>query len=171
MARLRHSAVHRQPVTAKGVSQLLESAVKLSQILQDYRRTEKLDNVRKELDSKISAIKLHKAVLEDTAAAGLLDVQRQHDELDRREKAIIKEAVKADRQNNIFIGQFLEEHVFGTFGKGKRAWVPHGLEEQDVGYGAGGKRIEKGLRLDHGAQVNGVQENSSKNGNYYYDNL
>lgn len=171
LTKLRNSAVHREPVEAKDVSQLLDSAIKLAQILQDYRRAAQLEDVRDELESKIEVIELRKALLEESFTAGFLDIQRQREELDLREKALIEGTVKEDRQNNVFIGQLLEEHVQGTFGKGKRVRVPHGVEGQCVDYKAERDRIEQSLRVDHGAGINGAVENPGGDDDYYYDSL
>ncbi|KAL2107110.1 hypothetical protein VUR80DRAFT_5689 [Thermomyces stellatus] len=171
VSRLRNSAVHREPVTAKGVSQLLESAVKLSQILQDDRRSALLDDVRKELKSKIRAMERNKTALEDTFIAGLLDIQRQREELDRKEMELIEGTVKGDQQNKAYVGKLLEEHVLRIFGKGKCILAPHGPEEQGVYYKAQRTRLEQSLQTDHGVGVNGLQESYLSDTGYDYDDL
>lgn len=66
ISNLRHTAVHRLPTTAKGVSRLLESAVKFTQILQDNFRAAQLEELLSDVNSKLTAMELNKNVLEDT---------------------------------------------------------------------------------------------------------
>ncbi len=55
VSNLRHTAVHRLPTTARGVSQLLESAVKLMQVLEDGLRAAQLEELWSDVNSKIKS--------------------------------------------------------------------------------------------------------------------
>ena len=112
---LRHTAVHRLPTTAKGISRLLEHAVKFAQILQDTVRAAQLDDMRSALDSQIQAMELNKNALEDMATVELLEIQRQREELDRREAALIDGMLKDDLENKALVGQLLEDNARGIF--------------------------------------------------------
>jgi hypothetical protein len=74
---LRHTAVHRLPTTARGISQLLQSAAELVSALYDHRRAAQLDTLKCEFDSKIKAMELNKKVLENQTTEKLQDIRRQ----------------------------------------------------------------------------------------------
>ncbi|RYO93700.1 hypothetical protein DL762_000905 [Monosporascus cannonballus] len=108
---LRHSAVHRLPNTARGVRDLCKSAVTLATTLGDNIRAIKLEEICHELDDKMETMKLNKNALEITATAGLEEIKRQREELDRREKEIVAQMVREDQENKVFMGVLLEESV------------------------------------------------------------
>ncbi|RYP90803.1 hypothetical protein DL770_003064 [Monosporascus sp. CRB-9-2] len=108
---LRHSAVHRLPNTARGIRDLCKSAVTLATTLGDNIRAIKLEEMCHELDDKMETMKLNKNALEITAMARLEEIKRQREELDRREKEIVAQMVKEDRENKAFMGVLLEESV------------------------------------------------------------
>ncbi|RYP05984.1 hypothetical protein DL764_003444 [Monosporascus ibericus] len=109
--KLRHSAVHRLPNTARGIRDLCKSAVALATTLGDNVRAIKLEEICHELDDKMEAMKLNKNALEITATAGPEEIKRQREELDRREKEIVARMVKEDGENKAFMGVLLEESV------------------------------------------------------------
>ncbi|KAH8656439.1 hypothetical protein BGZ61DRAFT_434384 [Ilyonectria robusta] len=115
VSNLRHTAVHRLPTTARGVSQLLKSATVFAQYLQDGLRAAQLEELQSDVDSKIKAMELNKNVLEDTASSKLQDIQRQREELDRMEAKLIEEILQEDLDNKALIGQLLEDSVRGIF--------------------------------------------------------
>ncbi|KAL1983232.1 hypothetical protein VTN96DRAFT_330 [Rasamsonia emersonii] len=113
--KLRHTAVHRLPTTSRGVEALILSAIKLAETLQDPLRTSQLEELHFEVESKIKAMELNKNVLEDTLAQELQEIQRQREELDRREKESIARALREDQENKALIGLLLEESVKRIF--------------------------------------------------------
>lgn len=115
VSNLRHTAVHRLPTTARGVSQLLKSATVFAQYLQDGLRAAQLEELQSDVDSKIKAMELNKNVLEDTASSKLQDIQRQREELDRMEAKLIEDILREDLDNKALIGQLLEDSVRGIF--------------------------------------------------------
>lgn len=117
VSNLRHTAVHRLPTTARGVSQLLESAMKLAQILQDDLRAAQLEELWCDVNSQIKAMELNKNVLEDTVSGKLQDIQRKRGELDRMEVELIQGMLKDDMDNNALIGQLLGDSIRRIFGK------------------------------------------------------
>ncbi|RYP13834.1 hypothetical protein DL765_006706 [Monosporascus sp. GIB2] len=108
---LRHSAVHRLPNTARGVRDFCKSAVALATTLGDNLCAIKLEEICHELDDKMETMKLNKNALEITATAGLEEIKRQREELDKREKEIVAQMVKEDREHKAFMGVLLEESV------------------------------------------------------------
>jgi len=115
VSNLRHTAVHRLPTTARGISQLLDSAMTFAQHLHDDLRAAQLEELQSEVESKIKAMELNKNVLEDTASSKLQDIQRQREELDRMETKLVKEMLQEDVDNKTLIGQLLEDSVRDIF--------------------------------------------------------
>ncbi|KAF4908253.1 hypothetical protein CGCVW01_v012305 [Colletotrichum viniferum] len=124
---LRHTAVHRLCTTARGISRLLESAVGLAEALNDVPRAAQLEELKSELDGKIKAMELSKNVLEDRAAAGLEEIRRQREELDRQEKQLVLDMLTEDREYKDLVGKLLVASVKDIFedrtddGMGKEA--------------------------------------------------
>ena len=135
ISNLRHTAVHRLPTTAKGISKLLESAMRLARILGDDLRAAQLEEVWSELNSKIKAMELNKNVLEDTVSCRLQEIQRQREELDRTEKELIRGMLKDDMDNKALVGQLLEDSVRGIFDKEEK---PKGENNEE-----GNEKMEK----------------------------
>lgn len=113
--RLRHTAVHRLPTTARGISKLIEAAKKCTEALQDSIRALQLDELHKEIDSKIKAMELNKNVLEDAVGHELEKIRRQREELERMEKDLIGNMKKEDLENTSLIGSLLEDSVRKIF--------------------------------------------------------
>ncbi|KAI1209798.1 uncharacterized protein F4807DRAFT_90313 [Annulohypoxylon truncatum] len=109
--KLRHSAVHRISTSARGIQDLVKSAVTLASTLGDQRRASQLEEMCYELDSKIKAMELNKNALENSVIAGIDDIQRLRDELDRKEKEMIVNMVRSDQENKNVIGDLLEDSV------------------------------------------------------------
>ncbi|XXH02984.1 hypothetical protein Hte_009374 [Hypoxylon texense] len=109
--KLRHTAVHRLLTTARGIQDLVKSAMALTLALNDHRRAGELEEMCYELESKIKAMELNKNVLENSAKAGLEEIQRQREELDRKEAEIITNMIRDDRENKSLIGILLEDSV------------------------------------------------------------
>ncbi|KAJ3952557.1 hypothetical protein N0V92_010994 [Colletotrichum tropicale] len=124
---LRHTAVHRLRTTARGIIRLLESAVGLAEALNDVARAAQLEELKSELDGKIKAMEMSKNVLEDRAAAGLEEIRRQREELDRQEKQLVLDMLTEDREYKELVGKLLVASVKDIFedrtddGMGKEA--------------------------------------------------
>ncbi|OTB00697.1 hypothetical protein M426DRAFT_65441 [Hypoxylon sp. CI-4A] len=110
-SKLRHSAVHRLWTTARGIQDLVKSAVALAVILGDHKRASQLEEICHELESKIKAMELNKNALENSTTAGLEDIKRQREELDRKEREVIASMVKNDQENRNLIGALLEDSM------------------------------------------------------------
>ncbi|KAI0827492.1 hypothetical protein F5Y06DRAFT_283720 [Hypoxylon sp. FL0890] len=109
--KLRHSAVHRLSTTARGIQDLIKSAVALAFTLGDHKRASQLEEMSYELDSKIKAMDLNKNALENSATAGLEEIQRQREALDKKEKEVIASMMKNDQENKALVGALLEDSV------------------------------------------------------------
>lgn len=108
---LRHSAVHRLPLTAKRVCKLLTAAVALAKLLDDESRRLQLERLEFEVQSKTNAMELCKKVLEDTVCGKLAKIELQRKKLDLEERDTIQKAVKEDRESEMLVGKLLLESM------------------------------------------------------------
>lgn len=129
---LRHSAVHRLPTTARGVSELIESALRLTETLQDYQRAAQLEELHSELNSKIQAMELNKNALEDEYAREMQEIRRQREELDKKEERLKVNMLAGDLENKLLIGLLLEDSVKRIFSD-DLDWHSAVDEDQDDG--------------------------------------
>jgi hypothetical protein len=113
--KIRHAVVHRLPITARGVSQLIEPSISVAQLLQDSLRETQLRELKKEVDSRIDAMELSKNVLEDTASRELEEIRLQRQILEEREKEVVANMFKEDIENKSLVGALLEESVKRIF--------------------------------------------------------
>ena len=131
VAELRHTAVHRLTTTARGISRLLESSVKLAQALHDNLRAAQLQELLSDVDSQIQAMELYKNVLEDTTSRKLEEIQRKREELDKMEKDLIEGMLTDDTDRKILIGRLLEGSVTHIFSKQEQGLKREGEECED----------------------------------------
>ena len=115
VSHLRHTAVHRLHITARAISQLLDAAVKLAEILQDNLCAARLDELRFDINIQIKAMELSKNVLEDTVSTELQKIQQKREELERMETELIRTMLDNDTNNKILIGSLLEDSVSRIF--------------------------------------------------------
>ncbi|KAI1500176.1 hypothetical protein F5X99DRAFT_419415 [Biscogniauxia marginata] len=108
---LRHSAVHRLPTTARGITELIKSAVAMASALGDVKHAAQLEEICDELGSKVKSMELYKNALENTAIESLHDIQRQREQLDRQEREVVQRMVNDDAENKTFVGLLLEDSI------------------------------------------------------------
>ena len=130
--KLRHTAVHRLPTTARGIDQLIQSAMKLAETLSDPLRAAQLEELHCEIDSKIKAMELNKNVLEDNLSQELEEIRRQREELDRKEKDLITTTLKEDLENKSLVGLLLEDSVKKIFDEELRSQVDLERDQDEV---------------------------------------
>ncbi|KAF2467964.1 uncharacterized protein BDR25DRAFT_233446, partial [Lindgomyces ingoldianus] len=116
--KLRHSAVHRLPTAARGLNQLIDSALRLTEALQDHLRVAQLEELHLEIGSKIKAMELNKNALEDELASELQKISRQREELDEKERSLRAKMLSSDSENMRLIRSLLEESVREIFHEG-----------------------------------------------------
>ncbi|KAI1099704.1 hypothetical protein F4804DRAFT_321253 [Jackrogersella minutella] len=108
---LRHSAVHRLPMTARGMQELVRSGVKLAFMLGDHKRASQLEDICYELEGQIKAMDLNKNALENSARAGLEEIKRQREELDQKERDMINSMVRHDQETKVLTGTLIQDSV------------------------------------------------------------
>jgi hypothetical protein len=128
--RLRHTAVHRLPTTARGISELIGAALKCAEALQDSVRALQLEELRKDINVKIEAMELNKNALEDTVRDELKKIRQRREELNRMEEELMANMKKDDLENKSLIGSLLEDSMSKIFGKEPNQVD---LEEMDEG--------------------------------------
>jgi hypothetical protein len=117
--KLRHSAVHRLPTTAKGISELIRCAVRFATVLRDTSCKEQLDELQNALEGKIRALELNKNFLETKLEHDMEDIARQRRELDEKEKEAIATMLREDKDYGSLIGVLLSQTVQQLFDKSK----------------------------------------------------
>jgi len=108
---IRHAAVHRLPITARGVGLLVLSATRLAEALQDPQRTSQLGDLHFDIQNKIQAMELNKIALEDNLAHELRAIQLQREELDQEEEQLRAKTTKSDKENKALIGLLIKESI------------------------------------------------------------
>jgi len=109
--KLRHSAVHRLRISAKGIVLMVDAAVKFADTLSDTIRATQLGELHKELKSKIQSQELNKNYLETKLKNELDEIECQREELAKREREAISAMVIEDKDNMHFIGSLLEGNL------------------------------------------------------------
>lgn len=127
--KLRHSAVHRLRITARGVNQLIESARSLTEALQDPLRTAQLEELSLDVDSKIKAMELNKNVLEDEFVRQLQEIDEQRKALARKEKRLRADVRTEDLAHTVLVGSLLEETIKRIFSEDAKS---HGVPSTDT---------------------------------------
>lgn len=84
--KLRHSAVHRLPTTAKGILEMVHSATRFARVLRDTTREQQFNELHRELEGKIRALDLNKNFLETNLEQELQDIAKQRRVLDQKRK-------------------------------------------------------------------------------------
>lgn len=114
--KLRHSAVHRLRISAKGIVQMIDAAVKFAENLSDSVRASQLEELYNELKSKIKSQELNKNYLETKLQDKLNEIKRQREELVEQEREAISTLVTEDRDNMHFVGSLLESNLRNILG-------------------------------------------------------
>jgi hypothetical protein len=108
---LRHTAVHRLPVTAQGIHKMIQAASQLVQTLGDRSRAAELEGLHLEIGSRIRDMELNKNFLENRFDEQLQIISEKRAELDRQEKEALATMLQEDQKNKQLVGSFLEGAV------------------------------------------------------------
>jgi hypothetical protein len=91
-----------------------------------------VQEIHHEINSKIKAMELNKNVLEDELNTQLREIQRQREELDRKEKDVTATTLREDMENKTLIGLLLEEAVQKIFDEEPRADLEKGQDQSEA---------------------------------------
>ena len=75
----------------------------------------------RKITCKIKAMELNKNVIEDNLRHALEEIQRKQEELDKKEKYLMANMLKEDKENRFLMGVLLEEAARRTFME--KCWV------------------------------------------------
>lgn len=95
---LRHSAVHRLRKTAGSVERLAKNTQLFLEALNDYDRSERVSNLRRELNKAIDELKRNKDLLEGRYLSELKEIQARRAALDTWERDAKNVMVDSDLQ-------------------------------------------------------------------------
>lgn len=117
VADIRHTAVHRLPVTANVIQQLLVQGELLATLLADEAAESKLSAFKREIQGSISDMRDYKSMLQAKKASTLKRIAAERLELDRQEKEAIESTIRADQAHQMQIGVSLERRLFSQADK------------------------------------------------------
>ncbi|EYE98319.1 uncharacterized protein EURHEDRAFT_399626 [Aspergillus ruber CBS 135680] len=146
ICQIRHTAVHRQPITATSVSLLVLEAKRLAEALQDPLRTSQLEDLHFDIQNKIQEMELNKNALEANHAHELRALQLQREELDQKEEQLRAKIINSDKENKTLTGLLVKESL-------KRIFIDRqsALDDDSVGFEAendgANKNISPGCQL------------------------
>lgn len=108
---IRHTAVHRLPMTAAGIDKCLRDGELFATLLDDSTAASRLAAVRRELQRVTAEMEDHKCMLEAKLTATLERIAAERAELDRQEKEAIDGMVQADKEYQLYSGESLEQKI------------------------------------------------------------
>ncbi|KAI3054068.1 hypothetical protein CBS147352_4016 [Aspergillus niger] len=140
VVRIRHTAVHRLPTTARRVCDLVGIAKKLAEALGDSLRTSQLESLHHDLQDKIQILEFNKNVLEENLACQLRNIEAERELLNHQEERLRAKTVEDDRENKLMMGLLLEEsleQIFKADGaqpETERGWLRLGNKSASFGH-------------------------------------
>lgn len=108
---IRHTAVHRLPMTAAGIDKCLRDGELLATLLDDSAAASRLSAMRRELQRVTAEMEDHKCMLEAKLTATLERIAAERAELDRQEKEAIDGMIQADKEYQLYAGDSLEQKI------------------------------------------------------------
>lgn len=100
---LRHTVVHRQPICATRMMSLIDDALALTTMLNDFTRARWIEGIRETLKSVISDIERAKEPLQGRLLSELAIISKKRKELDRTERDVINKIMRMDNTNQASI--------------------------------------------------------------------
>lgn len=160
-SKIRHSAVHRLPTSAKGIQNMIGDALMLTTMLRAPTQTSLLEHIGQELSSSIKQVEGRLVVLEKSLSEELDELANRRAELDRLQEAAIRRIIEHDRENRRVIGLALDEDLgklsaMDQLSPGKHISISNvvkvGLSEETAS--AMGEPAKNMLKLDSRGQSN-----------------
>ncbi|RFU29554.1 hypothetical protein B7463_g6771, partial [Scytalidium lignicola] len=109
IADIRHTAVHRIPITARGIEQFLINSESLAALLGDNLRLEMLVKLRKNTQSTIEELQRNKQILISKLKEKLEKIAAKRAELNHLAEATVHEIEREDAEYQLFVGINLEQ--------------------------------------------------------------
>lgn len=111
VAAIRHTAVHRIRLRARGIEQFLLDAESLVMLLKNEDSQKVITKFRRDTQSAIEELERNKHVLISRLEDTLRRIAMQRAELDRLEEVAVAEMVKEDGEYQAFTGTNLEQDI------------------------------------------------------------
>ncbi|KAJ6439200.1 protein kinase domain-containing protein [Purpureocillium lavendulum] len=111
VANIRHTAVHRIRVSAKGTEQFLVDAEALAILLGDVKHVEKMSKMRRETQAAMEELQRNKQFLRSRLEDMLKGLAAQRAELKRLEDNAIAELEREDKAYEILAGKSVDEVI------------------------------------------------------------
>jgi hypothetical protein len=130
---IRHAAVHRIRVSAKGLELFIADAESLAALLDDSVCLDSLTTLRRRTQLAIEELERNKHILHSKLEETLRDIASRRAELDRLEEMSISEMIKEDEAYQVFAGTNLEEAIvsFEAIASTTEIETNSGLEDND----------------------------------------
>lgn len=109
-----HSAVHRLSTSAAGILNMLSSAITFAEALNDFKRAEKIAEIKTQLEASIEEIVQHQNLLECKLTDQFKDIARRRAELDELERSSIEEMLETDEKQRTEVGSAFESFLVGS---------------------------------------------------------
>lgn len=111
IANIRHTAVHRIRISAKGVEQFLLDAESLATMFGDVNGAEKITNLRRETQTTMEELQRNKHFLRSKLEDTLRGIAAQREELKRLEATAIAEMEREDREYQVLASRSVDEAI------------------------------------------------------------
>ncbi|EIT73342.1 hypothetical protein AO1008_04516 [Aspergillus oryzae 100-8] len=115
VAGIRHTAVHRAPITARAVDAFIVSAVRLTEALRDSQRTSQLVNLHLDIQAKVNAMEFSKNALEGDLRREWEAIQRQGEELERKKVELRTKIIANDNEIKVLMGLLVKKSIERIF--------------------------------------------------------
>lgn len=93
---------------------MLKAAITFTEALNDSKRTERITEIKTQLEASIEEIVQHQNLLERKLTDQLQDIARRRAELEELERSCVQEMLEADKQQRTEVGAALEGFLVGS---------------------------------------------------------
>ena len=130
---IRHAAVHRIRVSARGLEQFMLDAESLATLLDHSSSLTLLTKLRRDMQMAIEELERNKHVLSSKLDEARKSIAAQREELDRLERAAISEMIREDGDYQELAGKNLLQGIALEEGTGLSAAPTEGGTDSDPG--------------------------------------
>ncbi|KAJ4409222.1 hypothetical protein N0V82_009495 [Gnomoniopsis sp. IMI 355080] len=108
---IRHTAVHRLPMTAAGIEKCLRDGELLANLIDDSAAATRISTMRCEVQRVSTEMEDHKCMLEAKMNRTLERIAAERAELDRQEREAIEGTAQADEEYQLYAAANLEQRL------------------------------------------------------------
>jgi hypothetical protein len=110
---IRHSAVHRLPISAAGILKMVDAAIAFAEALKDKERATHIESIRTQLATAIEDIEQHQNLLERKLCEQMKDFARRRAEIDELERVAVEEMLVNDKKHRMVACSSVEGFLHG----------------------------------------------------------